>query len=445
MNCKLASVLLLAAATAGAAVPADFRATRTLFAVYNETPHLAELRLDAAICADTRPDFPDLRLFNLATSNETPRAVQPLFTTRERITRTTILAQATELRELPGNRIDARFDLAPDTPAATGLTIHTPLKDFIRSVRISGSDDGQFWHPLAEAEIFDYSRFMDLRRADIALPPNNCRHFSIEINNASEQRAQPLIHLVQANGQDQRVATDLLQTPFRISGVEFWQETSVLANDDPVLQEWPHAGLKVGQNRYAHTTEITLDTRGAPVTRLDLETSARNFNRVASVQVPAVINGRNSWRTIADGIVSCIDLPGFATNRLSVSFPEQRVPQLRLIIQNTDNPALDITAVRPYGPVYRLLWLADPGANYFLAYGNEQLPAPDYDLAAIRTALEKGIPADLWHLAPAPAPAPRPSGGLGAFLARPAVFGTLLGLAALALLALLARALRKAA
>ena len=56
----------------------------------------------------------------------------------------------------------------------------------------------------------------------------------------------------------------------------------------------------------------------------------------------------------------------------------------------------------------------------------------------------KDIAADLWHLAPAPLPAPKPSGGFGAFLARPAVFGSLLGIAALALLALLVRALKKA-
>ena len=104
-------------------------------------------------------------------------------------------------------------------------------------------------------------------------------------------------------------------------------------------------------------------------------------------------------------------------------------------------------AVRPSGPVYRLLWLADPAAaSYCLAYGNEKLPAPTYDLYAIRAALAQNIPAEQWELAASVAsdPSSKPF-DFGEFLSRPLVFGTALGLAALALLGLLVKALQKAA
>lgn len=442
-----ASAFAICATTLPAAVPADFAITRAIRGADLAEPRLVQVRLDAPIFAATRPGFPDLRLYDGA-EQELPRLIEPLYTTRERIVRHPVAARPVFLNELPDNRIAARFDLEPGEPPPIGLEIRTPLRDFIRTVHVAGSADGQTWQPLvADAQIYDYSRYMDVRGTVIALPSNACRHFSIEIGNASEERAQPLIRLVQANGQDQSRAFDLLQTSFRIDGVSFWREEPVLDKDQLLLQEWPHSGIDVVQDPKAKTTEIVVQTDHAPITRFELETPVRNFQRPAAIQIPAFANGQKIWRTIANGQFTRIDVSGLATNALAIDFPEQRAAEIRLVIQNHDNPPLDVLDVRPSGPVYRLLWLADPAAaSYQLACGHEKLPAPAYDLFAIRAALAKGIPPDLWELA-APVvhdPARNPF-SLGEFLARPAVFGTALGLAALALLVLLAKALKKAA
>lgn len=429
-----------------AATPADFTAIRDILpAAPLAAPQLVEVRLDAPLFASTQRTFADLRLFNGA-DTELPRAIEPLYTTQERTLRHPVSAKATELRELPENRIETRLELSPNEPSPKGLEIRTPLRDFIRTVRISGSADGQTWQLLADAEIFDYSRYMDIRRTEIPLPDNTCRFFSIEIGNASEERAQPLIHLIQQNGQDQSRAFNILQTPFRIDGISFWNETTTLDKDKPLLQEWPHSGMTVEQDLKAQTTAITLQTAWTPLTSIELETPALNFQRTATIQIPVPANGSTTWRTIASGRFTRLDLPGLATNALSIDFPEQRAEQLRIVIENNDNPPLDIALIRTRGPVYRLLWLAEPGTAYRLAFGNEKLAEPTYDLFPIRAALGKGIPATLWTLADASpfSPAPKPF-SLGEFVSRPAVFGTLLALAALALLVLLAKALKKAA
>ena len=435
--------LLAAAAPLFAAVPADFSSTRDILSPPLSSPQLAEVRLDAPLFALVRPGFPDLRLFDAA-GTELPRLVEPLFTLRQHTTRHPVSARPAALQELPENRIEARFDLEKDAPSPNGLDIRTPLRDFIRTVRISGSPDGQTWIPLVDdAQIFDYSRYLDIRQTEIPLPSNSCRHFALEIGNASEERAQPLVHLVQARGQDQRRAYELLQTPFRIDGVSFWRETTTTRKDEPVLQDWPPSALAVSHNTKDHTTEITLDTAHAPVTRLVLETPDRNFRRAASVQTPTLRNGQTAWLTIARGPLTCIDIPGIATNQLAIDFPEQRAPQLRLVLDNQDNPPLAVTHVLPRGPVYRLLWLATPGTAYRLAAGHSKLPDPSYDLYAIRAALDQNLPAALCTLAPAaPVASVNPPFSLGEFLSRPLVFGSALVLAALALLALLAKALK---
>ena len=429
-----------------AATPADFATTRDILpAAPLAAPQLVEVRLDAPLFASTRLGFPDLRLFNSA-GTELPRSIEPLFATQERTLRHPVSAKATELRELPENRIETRLELAANQPSPKGIEIRTPLHDFIRTVRISGSEDGQTWQSLVDAEIFDYSRYMDIRRTEIPLPQNTCRFFSIEIGNASEERAQPLIHLIQQNGQDQSRAFNILQTPFRIDGISFWSETTLLDNDKPLLQEWPHSGMKVEQDPKSKTTEITLKTSYSPLTRVTLETPALNFQRTAYIQIPTLANGATTWRTLATGRFTRLDLPGLATNALSIDFPEQRVEQLRIVLENNDNPPLDIAQIRTHGSVYRLLWLADPHTDYRLAFGHDKLAEPTYDLFPIRAALAKGLPSTLWTLADAGQISPITKHfSFGEFVSRPAVFGTLLALAALALLVLLAKALKKAA
>ena len=442
----LSLLCLLACATPiRAAAPADFAATRAILSDPLESPPLAEIRLDAPLFAATRPGFPDLRLFD-SNDREQPRAVEPLYTTRPRTVRHSVAARATELRELADNRIETRLNLVDADAFPDALEIRTPLRDFIRTVRISGSTDGITWLPLVEeAEIFDYSRYMDIRRTEIPLPKNSFRHFSIEIGNASEERAQPLVRLVQQNGRDSSRAYDLLQTPFRIDGISFWRETTTQAKDSPVIQDWPHLGMIATNDPQSQTTEITLETASTPVSRLVLSTPARNFQRAAEVLVPVAANGHTQWRTVARGQFTRVDLPGYVRNDLAIDFPEQRSAQIRLVLQNADNPPLEIADVLPQGPAYRLLWLAEPAAAYRLAFGNAQLPEPDYDLFSIRTALDNGIPPLLWALAEAqPFALPEKPFDFGEFLSRPAVFGAALALAALALLVLLAKALKKA-
>lgn len=441
-SAHLCACLFLAAASAFAAAPGDFFAVRALSGPAPAAePRLADARLDDAVFADTRPGFADLRIFDAA-GRELPRIVEPLCSVVERVTRETVLARTVALRELVGNRIEARFDLAPDAPFADGLDVRTPLDDFLRTVRVSGSEDGQFWKPLAEADIYDYSRYIAFRRTEIALPSNSYRHFSIEISNASDERVQPLVRLVQASGQDQSRAFEIVQTPFRLSGVSFFRNVSVQANDEPVLREWLPADMSVSFRNSSKTTEIVLDTRLAPITRLDLETPSRNFNRIATLQIPALSKGRKVWRTVSDAIITRIDVAGFSTNRVAVTFPEQRAEQLRLVIQNADAPPIEVAAVRAYGPVYRLLWLAEPAAAYRLAYGHATVAAPAYDLLSIRAALDRRLAADPWQLAPPEVNRARGKTKVP-FFSRPAVLGTLFVGAALALLALLALAIHK--
>ena len=430
-----------------AAAPADFAATRAVLGADLAEPRLVQVRLDAPLFAATRPGFPDLRLFDAA-GQELPRLIEPLYTTQERIVRRPVAARPACLQELPDNRIEARFELQKDELPPVGIEIRTPLRDFIRTVRITGSEDGQTWQTLvADAQIYDYSRYMDIRRTEIALPPNACRHFSIEIGNASEERAQPLIRLVQANGQDQSRAFDLLQTPFRIDGVSFWREETVLDKDQLLLQEWPHAGMDVAQDPKAKTTEIVLQTAYAPVTRLELETPARNFQRTAGIQIPELRNGQKAWRTVGNGQFTRIDVSGLATNALAIDFPEQRAAEIRLVIQNHDNPPLDIPMSAPPAPSTASSGspTPPPPATSSPTATRNSCPPPTTSSPSAPPSPKASPPTSGNSPTPSPTIPPKNPSTSATSSPAPLVFGTALGLAALALLVLLAKALKKAA
>jgi hypothetical protein len=139
-------------------------------------------------------------------------------------------------------------------------------------------------------------------------------------------------------------------------------------------------------------------------------------------------------------------LPGYARNEMEINFTETRADEIRLVLRNDDNPPIEIADVHAFGPIYRLLWLAQPGATYRLTYGNDRIAPPSYDVFAIRSALERGLEPDLWTLGePVANPLADPASSFGEFLSRPAIFSGALVLAAAALLLLLAKALKKSA
>lgn len=73
-----------------------------------------------------------------------------------------------------------------------------------------------------------------------------------------------------------------------------------------------------------------------------------------------------------------------------VTFPEQRQSRYRIVIDNQDNPPLEIDAVSAVGHGYRLLFLPQAGNHYHLQYGAAKAVAPRYDTAAIRELLRLG-------------------------------------------------------
>jgi hypothetical protein len=405
MKRPLPLILLVAALPFAARAALDAQAfpfTRPLEgpAVSRATP--VAVSLDAAFFEAADSAFGDARIVD-DSGLEIPRSIERVTTNTTRLVRHPVASTAVALQELPDNRIVAEFALTGTNACADGVDIRTPLHDFVRAVTVEGRAGNGPWQPLApDGTIFDYRRYLDVRQTELALPGSACTAFRLTLSNASEERAQPLIHLMrQSGGRDAGAETrgeDLLRTPFRMDGVAFWRNETVIARRQPILREWDVAPPAIRENARDKTTEYILETRRAPVTQLVLEGSARNFSRQVRIEIPVTEQGRDHWRGVSSARIFNAELPGYARDSRTVDFPEQRVSRLRLVIANGDNPPLADVRLRAFGPAYHALLLAEPGRSYRLLYGAKDMPVPSYDLEAVLAPARLGLRPVEWRL-----------------------------------------------
>ena len=406
--------------------------------------------LDAAVFASVTDDFRDLRLLS-DTNLEIPRAVEKLCTVRQRTVQHAVASKLITLRELPDNRIEAEFELTATNTVADGFSVATAQRDFQHNVKVEGSSEGATWTTLvAEAPLLDYTRYMDVRHLDVKLPANACRHFKLTISNVTAEQTQPFTHLMQQTGGrdghlEQR-SVDLRKQTFRVERVNFWRTELVEGAAEEARRDWPLPDFKVERDAKEHTTLVTIATGRLPLNRLTLELAENNFSRALELQVPAIRNGLEDWATAASGRLLSIALPGFSRRELALDFGELRVERVRLVLHDGDNPLLTVKAVTGSGPVWRALWLAEPGRSYRLLYGAEQLAAPNYDLDSVLAFVRRGLKPIAWQLgAVVENKSYQPTGAPLAWLNSSWLFGGAIALMLLVLGALLFRTVQTAA
>ena len=156
-------------------------------------------------------------------------------------------------------------------------------------------------------------------------------------------------------------------------------------------REYTVTGFQIDREPETQQTIILVDTRREPLTSLTLETPGKNFSRHAVVEVEEKAGVQSSWHTIGTGTLFRIDFKNLKREQLSISFPESRQARYRIVIENRDSPALDVTGITTEGPVYELLFLAAPDKPYQLMYGAADVEPASYDTAAIRALLQEGF------------------------------------------------------
>lgn len=207
-----------------------------------------------------------------------------------------------------------------------------------------------------------------------------------------------------------------------------------LQTSDPRLAELRTAQ---GPNRSAYLIKVPYAS--LPPARIVLETSAGVFQRQVhlAVQRQPDRNRRERW---LDALASATWMHAeraAAAPALTLAVPKVDATDLWLTVDEGDNAALPITAVRLLLPSYRLRFYRPAGSTLRLAYGRSDLGAPQYDLALLAPYV---MGAEAREVTPLPETA---SGPRASFIA-PWAFWVFLSVAALVLLGVIARLVRGA-
>jgi hypothetical protein len=392
----IARVVLTAALLQAQAVAADtgaYRFSRPVEWRSTGQEELLAVPLDNLIYAATRDGFPDLRLVD-QDGTETPYLLEKTLETRSETRRMPSKSELLSLKKKAAKAIEITLRLDKDA-AAEGLTVFTPLTNFEHRLQVFGSDDGKIWSPLVEnAEIYDYSRYMRISNRDISLPANSYRRFKVIVEEAVQTREADLLELTRKLRGGQEVErsekVDLQRVPLQIESIGFWHYRTDVLPAGPKSYTYPAAEFKVTQDAKNQWTVIDVSTLREPLTGFALQTSSRNFNRSAIVQVPVQEGIETRMQDIGSATLESLHFRDINREQNTVSFPEQRQDRYRIVIRNQDNPPLEITAVSGAGNGYNLLFLPQQDKIYSVRYGSDKAGQPSYDTAPIRELLSRG-------------------------------------------------------
>ncbi len=356
---------------------------------------LAAVTLDSVIWAASPGTPPDIR-FADAKDIPIPHVLRKASEQRLRTVRENCRSHVDALQELPDNRIELSVTLDDKAPLATGIEFVTPLRDFERQITVQGiGRDGTTTLLVENALIYDYSRFADVRRINVPLPPNRFRRFAIAIDNVTDEQQSPRRQISRTYEQGSEVRMvdhgTLTARPFRMDAVQLYAERQAeshrVERETPIpLKAWSIRDLPLKKQ-----TVIEIESHTEPVTGFTLQIADRNFTRRVRVEVPAGSGGSETWRPIGSTSISRIAFRSLLHTQLRVTVAERRSQRFRLVIDNQDNPPLDITGTEAFGPVWQAVTLAAPGQQARLYYGAAQSTPARYDTAAIERVLANGF------------------------------------------------------
>ncbi len=387
---------LVVAVTAQSAAPARFRFLKPVELPAAKDEEIAAFRIDSDLYAVTKPGLPDLRVFDKDLA-ETPYLIEAEAETREEKSRRAFDTEIVNLKP-EGNTLEVHLRLPDKSPAAEGFTIATLLVNYERKVRVAGSADGKTWTPLVtDGIVFDYTRFMDVSRRDVPLPANKFREFKITIEDAIDEASSPFKELTKTfragkDKEDEKVErTTIERRPFRIDRIGAWTSDARERVLQPRTVVYPVESFEVKEDSAKKQTVVAVKTRREPITRLTLKTTSRNFSRRAVVEVlTARAKGPAEWKPVGEAMISNVSYRDQHHEQLTITFPEQREEQFRIVVHNDDNPVLSLQGAQAEGAAQRVVFLAQPGKAYRVFYGSESADAPRYEAATVLAKLRKG-------------------------------------------------------
>ena len=363
---KIAAALLATMFLAGPSIP-YFKYQRPVQAQPGGQRYIA---VDEQTWKNARRDLGDLRLYS--GRQEVPYALMVERGSRENDNKEVRVLQ----QSVVGGKTQFMIDMT-DVAEYDHIDLRLATKNFVAHARVEGQDDlhGKDWALLGESILYDLSKENLGGNSVLRLPLSTYKYLRVTIDG-------PL-------------------KPADIVGAssEFRQEQKAVWRDvggAPTVTELPASAARGDSSRIGRKgTKLTFAVpENVPVNRVtfDIDPAQPNFRR--SVQVEG---DKDAY--IGSGEISRVHMVRQAqkidTDDYDVSFSAVGHKEIKVIIDNGDDPPLKIKSARLQQLEHRLYFDAPASGPLTLYYGDEKLDPPVYDYAKLFLLAKDAAPAQL--------------------------------------------------
>jgi hypothetical protein len=356
-------IFLLALCFSNSAYSGDFTCRRTLSGI---TGTWHTITIPNEMFGRLNTDLSDLRILGITNAHDTLQVPYLLNLQTEIKTTTPVPFKALNQTH---NSKGYYYTFDVGTQPINLLTLDFAQQNFDWQTELSGSNNQQEWFTIAD----------------------NCRMVSIQ-NQLTNYHFTTLLFAT-TSYRYYRVCVRSNTNP------QFLRATISLQTTKPgVFNTYQPSGIKTTTDKNLKQTFIDIQLpQAVPVSYLHIKSNtSTDYYRPIQIQylsdsTKTATGWQYYYTNIAPGILSSLEEPAFTFNNTLVK-------NLRVVIDNRDNPALSIDTITVKGNVYSVTARFTQAADYFLYYGNPPATMPDYDLANFKDK----IPAQLSALTVGP-------------------------------------------
>jgi len=161
-----------------------------------------------------------------------------------------------------------------------------------------------------------------------------------------------------------------------------------------------------GRSRF----RLTLPAARLPIVALELTVRGGHLSRDARVLEAALVGDRAQPQLIGQARLVRVVRDEVAADALRIPVRSPIEPQLDLVVDDGDNPALDLEGVTAVFAELPWIYFEAPAGPITARYGDPKLAAPRYDLEAARASIPAAPAAAVWRSQPPVTLASEPEG-----------------------------------
>ena len=364
---------------------------------------LGRIQVDRSLFAKCESDFADLRLFRVREEEvlEWPFLVRETRPRKREIAPQEISSAIVAFDKTSEDLLVYTVELPEGSPQISKMRIHTPLRNFEKTVSVYAKErEGEWFLLIGEFLIHDRGAFVDFRRTDIDFPGGDYDQIRIQLEDATDEQQSDLRRVTEtlgvASGPQVTESTTIKTRNFRVDKFTFFTPKQPRLPERGIvrypLEIISQKQVVENEGEKKKETEIILETGTIPINQLALRTVGSNFCRKVRIEIPRK-DDPEKWREINQDTIHRYDLAGLKEEKLSLRFPETQVEHIRLIIENGDNRPIQVESTKGSGPLVELVFLTEPNDSWQIAYHAPaiELQKPDYDTAVLQRAEREGI------------------------------------------------------